>query len=1315
MRKLLLLSLIIFSSCASHAWAVPQEQYDKYLTAKMNGDFGEIMEVVHHIVATEDPNKLTVRDFEILSTAVTYHRRFSYGFEDKEMELFVEFLDLGSSDDNPLNWTIRMLRGGWWMDWSDTPSRWADILSKYDVDANTDVQGGMSIHVKELINWKLVNFYSSTENFVDAEIRLLSHIEDNKSGIIFPWEATLWLSRLSYLYLNMGNNELALSTLISADKILSKLNRTPHLYLSEIVQNLSHVAALNGYFEAADFYLDLLQLQNNQPEQYRDNSAELNIATTESYIAFRTLEEDRLKKARARHNNSGWVFSEVDVDVFYDSIDGYIATMQSQDCSNQVEFDRDGIGRHSIGNVLRVLELNTSTLCGDFHQARRALKDLNVYAKESLAASYKGLSRSMQQYPHSVWTEEVILKALSRIQLNEGHLDKGLTDDAIEIFLKLESSPAERELTALSLARKTKSPNAVNELRTYFNFLREREIFVSNLVKVFTKRVLTRIDAGFPVDKVFESPGFALENRMLRTRGNIKEFLVAPVTKTSSDISHNLLNKQAAMFNIDRGNMQLSCLVSKKEQYCEVIERGSDYQTVALQIVDAITKQSLINAADDIQKIADVKFPKQIKKLARDYEEIFYVPSSDDWNLPLNLIWAASEIPATLIITPTLSGLAHRDGASNGNQAKYSYAGIGNPNYSIKSLAALTDLQEINGFSLRSAGYINQLSELTQLPATEEEIRASEKNFFGNTQIIIGTEASEDNLLDTDWYDSDIIHFATHALISGEMSGLEEPAIALSNPDANSYQDGLLTATDIRGYNFPNSTVILSGCRTATDYGKSSKNGVTGLSLAFLLQGAKNLIVTQWQIPDQFSAQIMDRVTSNLSIDSSASSLEDAIDSFSSKNIEPFNWAAYVYISLPSFYNNKKTQRSKSSTQGVLADQGTSGFDVSHAKIDDIDNVMVSYTLKSDATQACDIYGNTQNKLKLKSKIIGYSNCYFIGSNDQRFVFLVSSLGSWIGRLDDSLSHVEDKIQVIDASNTFVTNFAFPVETATGFTLAYRGEVVGSSDAFASLVEIDFNLQNIIETDISNEIFSVPSPKHYRKDYSWNILFDHTGTHIAVSRSFTIPKWDGQAGSWEFLIEEISYFYHFTKNNSFKGYHQTPNTAVLSVLSGPNSRFIAYSGRQKNLALLSTKGDILKVNENISNVIRVTQFKSKNRPLIAVSTQQTYSEKSYFRILNSSMDLIPHKPSAPLRSDASFPDQIIENYQEETPYGMRQMMSEKWIHQVSLINSDDLTIEKTFPSTPVGRIPAALIIDEHNQTRIDMVNSNRLEYQQSPL
>ena len=112
MKKLLLLSLILFSVHTPHAWAVSQEQYDKYHTAKMNGDFGEIMEVVNHIIATEDPKKLTVDDFEILSTAVTYYQQFGYVFKQEEIETFGEFLDPASVEDTTKS-SISMLRGVW--------------------------------------------------------------------------------------------------------------------------------------------------------------------------------------------------------------------------------------------------------------------------------------------------------------------------------------------------------------------------------------------------------------------------------------------------------------------------------------------------------------------------------------------------------------------------------------------------------------------------------------------------------------------------------------------------------------------------------------------------------------------------------------------------------------------------------------------------------------------------------------------------------------------------------------------------------------------------------------------------------------------------------------------------------------------------------------------------------------------------------------------------------------------------------------------------------------------------------------------------
>jgi len=1318
MRKLLLNSLILFFSCTSLVWAVSQEQYGKYHSAKMNGDFGEIMEVVNHIVATEDPNKLTVNDFEILSVAVAYHQQFNYVFKSEEMELFKKFIEFSDEPKNKNTRTVDFLGAVWWMGFSDKPSGWVDILSRFELYSLTDVQGGISPHVVELINWKLGTFHRDSENFVEAEMRYLGYISNHLNFPVAPWEAALWLSRISYLYHAMGNSDLALSTAISANEILSKLNRTPHLYLSEIVQNLSHIAALNGAFETADHYLSLLQLQSKQTHQYKNNSAELNIATTEAYLAFRTLEAARLEKARARHDRTNWEFNEIDIDVFFNYVDSYITNVKSSDCSNQAKFDINSIGKQSIGNVLRVLELDKSTLCGDFSGAQEALKDFNQNATESLAASYKGLSRSMQSYNHSLWAEEIVLKALLRIQKNQGVLSEDLIDEVIEIFLKLESSPAERELSALALAKENKSPFEVNALRTYFNLLREREIYVSNLVKVYTRRTLVWLEAGFPTGKAFSSPGSALQRQILATRDRVEKFLITPVAKTSSDISRNLLADQAAVFNVVRGGFQLSCLISTEKKYCEVSERDSSYNSVATTIVDAINKRRLKVATKSIQKITAIKFPSEIKRLASNYQEIFYVPSSDDWNLPLNLIWAALDIPATLIITPTLSGLAHRDGPNNSNQAKYSYAGIGNPNYSVKSLAALTDLQEINGFKLRSAEYISQLSQLTQLPATEEEILSSERNFRGNTRVILGVDANEDYLLDTDWYDSDIIHFATHALISGEMSGLEEPAIALSNPDANSYQDGLLTATDIRGYNFPNSTVILSGCRTATDYGKSARDGITGLSLAFLLQGAKNLVVTQWQIPDEFSAQIMSKATLNLSIDPSAASLKKVVDSISSTDIDPFNWAAYVYISLPSRYNKNRIAKTQKFKIGVLANQETTDFDVSSEKIDGTNYVMVSYTAKSDENHNCDIYENSNNELTLKSKISGYRHCYFIGPKDERFVYLTSSFGLWIGRLNSSLSRIEKKIQLVDSSNMYITHFTKPAKTETGFIMAYRAEKVGEIGAFASLVAVDFALKSIIETDISDEIFMVDSPKNYRHDYTWNMLSDDKGHHIAVTRTFIVPKFNEIEGSWDYPHQRISYFYHFAKNRTFVGYYQVPLTRVIDVLRGHKSLFIGAHGDQDNLSFISTKGEISNLNNNLSNVVAITQFESKNRPLIGVSTQQTYSQKSYFNILNSSMDLIPFEPFVPEKSDASWTEKIIENsLKEEIPYGVRERLADKWIYQVSIIDpeSDNLTIEKIFPSTPISRMAAAFIIDENNQTRIDMVNFNRLEYQQSPL
>lgn len=1324
MRKLLLLSLIIFSSCASHVWAVSQEQYDKYYIAKMNGNFGEIMEVVNHIIATKDPSKLTIDDFEILATGLGYTNEFGYVPSSiEEVDAFSKFFKIqGSSNDYR---TIDML----WLAWStsvleDSSASFHTLLD-WDAFRMTDVEGGMSPSVYKLVNWKLTKNYVENAQFVDAEMSLLNSLKIGQGNLVYPWDAALGLSRLSYLYQTTGQSDLAIATAINADKILRILPAVPHLYLGEIVTNMVSVAVMHGYFEDADVYIGLLKLQENQQHKYKNNESDLFLATMESYMAFRTLDADRLQAARTRHKNSGWMFTKLDEDFYYDYVENYIKVVNSNDCSLGDEFNSDDIQalqQKNIGNILHILELNKTSLCGDFKKTTSTLENLTLQAQETVRASYQGLARSLETSPHTIWTEEMLLKSLLRFQAAHGSLDEHLIDEAIELFLSIESSPAVRELKTLALAKASKSPTKINKLRTYFNLLREREIWLAKLLDVYTNRVLIWAEAGAPLDKDFDPTISASERKLVDARLIIEDFLKPSAADSSMDIVDNLLPHQAAIFNIDGSNLQLSCLVSRQVKHCEVVQKSSKYQTATRRIIRAITGRNLAATKPDIEYVSSIKFSPKIRELAQDYKEIFYVPTADDWNLPMNLIWSASNIPSSLIISPTLSGLTHKDPIDDGNQAKYSYTGIGNPNYGVKSLAALTNLEQINGFSLRSAEYISEISQLTQLPSTEVEIQESERNFKGDTQIILGVNANEDHLLDIDWYDADIIHFATHALISGEMKGVEEPAIALSNPDANSYQDGLLTATDIRGYNFPNSTIILSGCRTATDYGKSSKKGVTGLSLAFLLQGAKNLVVTQWQIPDEFSAQIMGEVTKNLSTNSSASSLSQVLNAYSSEDIDPFNWAAYIFISIPSRYNQTKVFKKEKTSVGILAnldvEKSPLTSEMTQKTINGKQYIGLSGTQRGKDQKTFTIYKTKNGKFDLISEMEGV-DALFIGPDNEKFLFMISLEGAWIGRLNDSLTAIEEKIPLVNASNITVTNFAYPTHTDNGFIFAYRGENLGAKDAFVKLVEIDFQLSQRQEWDITQEIFSVKSPKNYVSDGSWFILQNEENIHIAISRNFTEPNYDKTSREWDFPQKQHTHFYEFNKAKKLINTNYLEFSRLLGILDKPTKHFAAAITADDRLALVSLSGNIIKSNKDITSVATVRPIKTKNRDLLSVTTGEVYSNQSYSNIFQASMTLTPAGTQAPIKTDEtlSWPDRVIKTYKEglDKTGLTRALFAEKWIYQNLIVdlNTSNLDVESIYKSGPTVRTPLGFIHDKNTKLRVDMVNMNRLEYEYS--
>jgi CHAT domain-containing protein len=88
------------------------------------------------------------------------------------------------------------------------------------------------------------------------------------------------------------------------------------------------------------------------------------------------------------------------------------------------------------------------------------------------------------------------------------------------------------------------------------------------------------------------------------------------------------------------------------------------------------------------------------------------------------------------------------------------------------------------------------------------------------------------------------IHLATHGLVDEDNPLRSALVLAPSGKD-----DGLLTALDvIRAGNLKARLVVLSACETAK--GKRSREGVKGLSWAFMIAGTPSIIVSQWNVDD---------------------------------------------------------------------------------------------------------------------------------------------------------------------------------------------------------------------------------------------------------------------------------------------------------------------------------------------------------------------------------------------------------------------------------------------------------------------------------
>ena len=139
-----------------------------------------------------------------------------------------------------------------------------------------------------------------------------------------------------------------------------------------------------------------------------------------------------------------------------------------------------------------------------------------------------------------------------------------------------------------------------------------------------------------------------------------------------------------------------------------------------------------------------------------------------------------------------------------------------------------------------------RLESLPPLPDTETEIVTVGRILGADpaSDIHLGAAANEDRVKalsrSGELAKYRVISFATHGLVAGELDGLTQPALAMSNPAATGGAgDGLLTMEEIFGLRLNAEWTILSACNTAAGAGNGAET-ISGLGRAFFYAGARS-------------------------------------------------------------------------------------------------------------------------------------------------------------------------------------------------------------------------------------------------------------------------------------------------------------------------------------------------------------------------------------------------------------------------------------------------------------------------------------------
>ncbi len=249
-----------------------------------------------------------------------------------------------------------------------------------------------------------------------------------------------------------------------------------------------------------------------------------------------------------------------------------------------------------------------------------------------------------------------------------------------------------------------------------------------------------------------------------------------------------------------------------------------------------------------------------------------YKPKGGDFTEYRKTPWLIKDIAVAQL--PSVTALAALRNLPAPPAGRRAFVGFGDPFFSVEQakIAANTAARAANAMAtrgiplkLRSAPKTSgvssaELALLPRLPDTKEELQEIGKALSADPvqDIFLNQQASVSRVMEMDLSQRQVVMFATHGLVPGELDGLAQPALALSAPDVTGEVkgDGLLTMEKILTLKLNADWVVLSACNTASGEGAGAE-AVSGLGRAFFYAGARALLVSNWPVDSEAARLLM--------------------------------------------------------------------------------------------------------------------------------------------------------------------------------------------------------------------------------------------------------------------------------------------------------------------------------------------------------------------------------------------------------------------------------------------------------------------------